>query len=97
MDQPILPDGRMAKWILLLTLLVVLIGRLAAGQPPAETAPAPTVYEKELGASVKVVVDGHTYGRARDRPTWAADRSPRDGGLLLWRQLSAHRSLGSYC
>ena len=97
MNQPILPDGRMAKWILVLTLLLVLIGRLAAGQPPAETAPAPTAGEKLHGAAIGVVMDGHIGGRDHDRLTGVMDRSPCDGGLLRWRHASAYRSPGPCC
>ena len=63
MNEPILPDGRMAKWVLLLTLLLALIGRLVVGQPPAETAPAPTFHEETHRASAEVVMDGHMDGR----------------------------------
>ena len=97
MNQPILPDGRMAKWILVLTLLLVLIGRLAAGQPPAETAPAPTFCEKPPGASIGEVIDGRPDGRARDRLTAVVDRSPCDGRAPPWRHAPAYRSPGPCC
>ncbi|HYW80974.1 MAG TPA: serine protease, partial [Thermoguttaceae bacterium] len=56
------PDGRVAKWILLLTLFLVAAARIAAGQE-VETEPAETsLYEKAKLASVEVLVDDHMDG-----------------------------------
>ena len=71
------PDGRVAKWILLLTLLLATAARLAAGQEPAaeEAKEAgAALYEKAKRASVEVLVDGHLAGTG-----WFADSQ----GLVL--------------
>ncbi|MEE8452883.1 MAG: S1C family serine protease [Thermoguttaceae bacterium] len=61
------PDGRMAKWILLLTLFLVAAARIAAGQE-VDNPPAETLYEKAKAASVEILVDDHMGGSG-----WFAD------------------------
>ncbi|MBN2473367.1 MAG: serine protease [Pirellulales bacterium] len=56
------PDGRMAKWILLLTLLIALAARLAVGQEPEAGGPAGDLYERAKRASVEILVDDHLDG-----------------------------------
>ena len=63
MTETPLPDGRVAKWILLLTLLLALAARLAAGQEVGAG-----LYEKARQASVEILVDDHLDGSG-----WFAD------------------------
>jgi len=59
------PDGRTAKWILLLTILLLLLARIAGGQEPdAPLAgiPVPDLYKQARRASVEVLVDDHLAG-----------------------------------
>jgi len=62
------PDGRFAKWILLLAILLALAARLAAGQENAAPPPGERLYDKLKAASVEVLVDGHLDGSG-----WFAD------------------------
>jgi len=73
------PDGSVAKWILLLTLLIALAARVVAGQETAgqETAVEPSepgLYEKAKQASVVILGDDHLDGSG-----WFADSE----GLLF--------------
>ncbi|HUT12595.1 MAG TPA: trypsin-like peptidase domain-containing protein [Thermoguttaceae bacterium] len=62
MSQTPPPDGRTAKWILLLTLLLMLLGRLASGAESPARKPLADVYQEAKRASVEVLVDGHLGG-----------------------------------
>ena len=78
MKQTPPPDGRVAKWILLLTLFLALAARLAAGQETdPEKPPQPTavdLYAEAKQALVEILVDDHLDGSG-----WFADPN----GLLL--------------
>jgi len=76
MTENRLPDGRVAKWVLLLTLFLVAAARIAAGQE-ADTQPTKqdgSLYEKAKLASVEILVDDHMGGSG-----WFADEQ----GLLF--------------
>jgi S1-C subfamily serine protease len=73
MTPPSAPDARMAKWILLMTLLLALAARLAAGADAA-AKPDADLYERAKRASVEVLVDDHLDGSG-----WFADAK----GLVL--------------
>ncbi len=72
MTQPTEHDGRVAKWVLLLTLLLMLLARVVAGaegesnngnQPPAdELRPPAELYQLAKRASAEILVDGHFGG-----------------------------------
>lgn len=62
MTQTPPPDGRVAKWILLLTLLLALAARLAAGGQAAAEKPVAELYKQAKLASVEVLVDDHLAG-----------------------------------
>jgi len=62
MTQSPPPDGRVAKWILLLTLAIMLLSRLASGQEIGDVPPMTKVYEQAKQASVEILVDGHHAG-----------------------------------
>ena len=65
MTQPSERDGRVAKWVLLLTLLLVLAARIASGaenEPSVEPCPPAELYESAKRASVEILVDGHLGG-----------------------------------
>jgi serine protease Do len=68
------PDGRMAKWILLLTLLLTLAARWAAGQDTATKGAGSSLFENAKRASVEVLVNDHLDGTG-----WFADSK----GLLF--------------
>jgi len=61
-----LPEGRAAKWILLLTLLLLALARLARAEgpgPPQPTeGPVAEIYRQAKRASVEVLVDDHLAG-----------------------------------
>ncbi len=63
------PDGRTAKWILLLTIFLVLMARLASGQETATQKPNAGLDATAKQASVEVLVDDHLDGSG-----WFADR-----------------------
>jgi len=62
MTQSSPPDGRVSKWILLLTLLIALASRLAAGQETSREKPDPGLYEKAKRASVVILGNDHLDG-----------------------------------
>lgn len=62
MTPETLPDGRLAKWILLLTLLIVLAARLAAGAEPQPDRTTAELYRLAKRASVEVLLEGHLAG-----------------------------------
>jgi len=74
MTQEPPPDGRVAKWILLLALFLALAARLAAGQEADGKQGGASLYEKAKRASVEILVDDHLAGTG-----WFADK----GGLLF--------------
>jgi len=74
MTQSPPPDGRVAKWILLLTLAIVLLSRLASGQEVGNAPPVSKLYENVKRASVEILVDGHHAG---------SGAFVDDGGLVL--------------
>lgn len=62
-SQP--PDGRTAKWILLLTLLLLALARIAGGAEAPESlaeVPLPELYQRARQASVEVLVNDHLAG-----------------------------------
>jgi len=56
------PDGRVAKWVLLLMLLLMLVGRLASGAESPEGKPLAEVYREAKRASAEILVEGHLGG-----------------------------------
>ncbi len=58
MNNSPLPDGRVVKWIVLLTLLLTLAARLAAGQEVAERS----VYQTAKAATVEILGNDHLDG-----------------------------------
>jgi len=62
MRESIPPDGRVAKWILLFTLLLALLVRLAGGGETAAPGPQDDLYAKVRRASVEVLVQGRLEG-----------------------------------
>ena len=65
MNHSPLPDGRVVKWIVLLTLLLTLAARFVAGQEVAEKS----VYQTAKAATVEVLGNDHLDGTG-----WFVDR-----------------------
>ncbi len=74
MNHPPLPDGRVVKWIVLLTLLLTLVARFAAGQEAAEESAAARVYRTAKAATVEILGNDHLDGSG-----WFVDRQ----GLVI--------------
>ncbi|NQU26610.1 MAG: hypothetical protein HQ567_35445, partial [Candidatus Nealsonbacteria bacterium] len=78
------PDGRMAKWILLLTLFLVLAAKLAAGAQGDEKPTTAELYATAKAASVEVLVDGHLGPFSA--PLDALQVRPGWWGLIMGRE-----------